>query len=214
MVLLAAAPAAALASRGGSMPTSPMPDKTPEQKAADDYNSGLKCRDKAVKYLKEAKEAADEKDKGQLEHKAQKEFDKAIDRFRDATKLNPRFHQAYSDLGFCLRKTGDYNAALDAYGKALSLSPGYNPAIEYRAEAYLGLNRIEEAKQAYLQLFPADRGHADELLDAMKTWVEKRHLEPGDLAPGVVHDFETWVAQRDELARQTPTVSELQKRKW
>jgi len=188
--------------------------KTPAERAAELYKSGLKARDRAVANLKEAKEADDEKERSSLEKKAGKEFDKAIDRFREATKLNPLFHEAYSDLGYCLRKTGDYAAALDAYGRALSLAPGYTPAIEYRAEAYLGLDRIEEAKQAYMQLFPGDRSHADDLLGAMKTWVEKRRKDPGAVSPGTLDDFARWVAQRDEIAVQTPSLSQLQKREW
>src|SRR5207249_4008968 len=87
-------------------------------------------------------------------------------------------------------------------------------AIEYRAEAYLGLDRVEEAKKAYMALFTGDRGRADELLQAMKGWVEKRRAEPGTLAPDTVQEFSRWVGQREELAGQTPSVSELQQRKW
>ena len=211
------APGALGASKSGvpaPLPPGPRQQLTPEQQADALYNDGLEYRDKAGKYDKEAAAETDTKKKEKLEAKAKDKYQDASRKFSEAVKKNPNHYSAWGNLGYSLRKTGDYAAALEAYGKAIALQPGYTPAIEYRAEAYLGLNRIEEAKQAYLQLFPADRGHADELLDAMKTWVEKRHLEPGDLAPGVVHDFETWVAQRDELARQTPTVSELQKRKW
>jgi len=34
------------------------------------------------------------------------------------------------------------------------------------------------------------------------------------LTPDAVQEFSNWVAQRDELAKQTPTVPELQQRKW
>jgi len=202
------------ASRGSSMPTMSSPEKTPQQRAADLYNAGLKSRDRAMKSLKEAKESPDAEERAKLEGKAKKEFEKAISKFQEATKLNPRFHQAYSDLGFSLRKSGDYNAALQAYGQALALAPGYTPAIEYRAEAYLALNKLEDAKQAYVQLFPSDRSHADELMQAMKAWLETRRSEPGDVAPGTLQDFDLWVAQRDEIAKQTPSVSQLQKRPW
>jgi len=73
---------------------------------------------------------------------------------------------------------------------------------------------VEDAKKAYMALFPSDRGRADELLKAMKGWVEKRRVEPGTLTPDAVQEFARWVEQRDELASQTPSVSELQERKW
>ncbi len=199
---------------GGSSSMPSAPRKTPEEQAVEHYNAGLKMRDKALALLKEAARAGGDKDRAKLENKAQKEFGRAISQFRTATEKNPRFYQAHSDLGFALRKTGDYAAALESYDRALSLAPDYTPAIEYRAEAYLGLDRVEDAKKAYLTLFPSDRGRSDELLEAMKGWVEKRRAEPGPLTPDAVQEFSRWVAQREELAGQTPSVSELQQRKW
>ena len=131
-----------------------------------------------------------------------------------ATVKDARFYQAYSDLGFALRKTGDYAAALETYDHAISLAPTYSPALEYRGEAYLALDRVEDAKKAYMALFPGDRGRADELLAAMKGWVEKRRAEPGTLTPDAIREFSHWVDQRAELAGQTPSVSELQQRRW
>ena len=94
------------------------------------------------------------------------------------------------------------------------MSPDYTPAIEYRAEAYLALDRVEDAKKAYMALFQGDRARSDELLEAMKGWVEKRRGEPGTLTPEAVQEFSRWVDQRAELAGQTPSVSELQQRRW
>ena len=199
---------------GGSSSMPPAQRKTPEQQAVDHYNTGLKWRDKALAYLEEAAQPAGAEDRAKLERKAQQSFEKAIVQFREATVKFPRYYQAYSDLGFALRKTGDHTGALEAYDHALSLSPAYAPAIEYRGEAYLGLDRVEDAKSAYMALFPADRGQADLLLKAMKGWVEKRRTEPGSLTPDAVQEFSAWLAQREELAGQTPSVSELQQRKW
>jgi tetratricopeptide (TPR) repeat protein len=185
------------------------------EEAAEHYNAGLQHRDKALAFLKEASQpSATEKEKAKLESKAHKEFGKAIDEYRQATRLNPKLYQAHSDMGFAQRKTGDYNGALESYNVALSVAADYGPAIEYRGEAYLGLDRVEDAKQAYLQLFPKDRPHADELLSAMKGWVAKRQSDPGTIAPDMVQSFSGWVQEREELAKQTPTVSELQIRKW
>src|SRR5258705_2213412 len=117
-------------------------------------------------------------------------------------------------MGFALRKSGDYTAALEAYDRALTLSPAYTPAIEYRAEAYLNLDRVEDAKTAYMGLFPSDRSRADELLTAMKGWIEKRLADPGTVTPDAVQEFSRWVTERAELASQTQSVSELQQRKW
>ena len=65
-----------------------------------------------------------------------------------------------------------------------------------------------------MALFPSDRGRADELLAAMKEWVGKRRAEPGTMTPDAIQEFSHWVDQRAELAGQTPSVSELQQRRW
>ncbi len=103
---------------------------------------------------------------------------------------------------------------MQAYDYALSLEPSYAEAIEYRAEAYLGLNRIEEAKQAYVELFGHDRAKADELLDAMKQWVQKRREQPDGLDGAVVDGFAGWVSEREEIAGQTASVSQLKEHSW
>ena len=65
-------------------------------------------------------------------------------------------------MGFAYRKTGDYAKALEMYDQAIKMAPGFFPeAVEYRAEAYLALNRIDDARQSYLDLFAADRKQAD-----------------------------------------------------
>ena len=199
---------------GGSAGMPAAPAKTPEEIAIEHYNAGLKLRDKGVAFLKDAAQATSDKDRAKLEKKAQSEFGKAASQFKIATEKNAYFHEAWSDLGFALRKTGDYAGALQAYDKALTLSPSYTPAVEYRAEAYLGLDRLDDAKQAYVSLFGFDRGRADELLRAMKGWVDKRRTSPGLLTPDAVQEFSAWVTEREQLAGQTPSVSELQQRQW
>ena len=58
------------------------------------------------------------------------------------------------------------------------LKPGYPEAIEYRGHAYLGLNRLSEAKEAYLALFGGNRKLAAQLLAAMQEWVGEHRGNP------------------------------------
>jgi len=210
-------PVPALAS-GGSASTSPappsQPPKTPEEQAIEHYNTGLKMRDKAWKLEAKSGEAPNEKKRAKIEAKIEKQYRNAIEQFQSAVFNNPRFYQAYGSLGYALRKTGQYEPSLEAYDKALGLEPGYSEAIEYRAEAYLGMNRLGAAKEAYIELFGMDREAADELLDAMKGWVERHQADPGDLTADAVSHFAGWVAERDELAAQTSSLSEGRKRGW
>ena len=76
----------------------------------------------------------------------------------------PSMHEGWNYLGFARRHLGRYDAALEAYERALKLKPGYADAIEYRGETYLGLDRLDDARKAYLDLFASSRQHADQLL--------------------------------------------------
>ena len=53
----------------------------------------------------------------------------------------------FNYLGFSYRKVGDYDNALKYYGRALELDPKHRGAHEYLGEAYLELNRLEDAKK-------------------------------------------------------------------
>lgn len=199
-----------LSAAGGSSASS----DDPQQEAAADYNRGLRHRDKAWELEKKLQTKTIVPERAKLETKIGKQYEKAIDSFRAATEANPEMHQAYSSMGYALRKTGDYISSLEAYNRALELEPGYSEAIEYRGEAFLGLNRIDDAKEAYLELFRADRARADELMDAMKTWVEERTGEPSIVDPGELQEFSAWVEERSAIAAQTASLVESSDRAW
>ena len=183
---------------GGKREETPAVPKSTDQLAVEHYNNGLGHRDRAASYEKKA--AGSEPEKAEkLALKAEKEYLRAIDEFRTALQNNPRMHQAFSDLGFVLRRSGNYADALDAYDQALALDPDYVPAIEYRGEAYLALDRLEDAKAAYEVLSRSDREQAATLVEAMQRWVEHRRVDPGDLDSGTIETFERWIESRDGL---------------
>src|SRR5688572_12075652 len=66
----------------------------------------------------------------------------------------------------------EYEAALKDFDAALTLAPALSDAIRHRGEAYLGLDRLADAKQAYMHLFVHDRTASSVLMRAMKSWVE------------------------------------------
>lgn len=209
------APAALLADGGAPAPTpsNPQPELTEKQRADQHYNRGIELREKAWELEREA-EGKPAAERAKLERKIEKTYRKAIDQYRSAVELDGRHHRAYSDLGYALRKAGDHREALAAYDAALAMVPTYAEAIEYRAEAYLGLGRLEEAKEAYLHLFEHDRERADQLMEAMQSWVESRRQDPGAADPAAVDAFAEWVAQRARLADQTASLGELRDRAW
>ena len=131
---------------------------------------------------------------------ALKEYAAALKDFQMAAAAKPDDYRAHNGAGYALRKLGEYEHALQSYERALSLAPTSIEAIEYRAEAYLGLNRLEEAKDAYMHLFVHDRAASAVLMKAMRSWVENRRMQPAGLDPSTVAAFDTWVRERETLA--------------
>jgi tetratricopeptide (TPR) repeat protein len=216
LTLLIATAATVASAAGGSRAPSPTPSasRTPSEEAAEHYNRGLALRDKAWKLEEKAEATDDEGERAKLVSKAGKQYAKAIREFDMATRKDPGLYQAYSSLGYALRKTGDYDASLKAYDRALVIAPGYAEAIEYRAEAYLGLNRLEEAKRAYIELFGRDRARADDLMRAMQVWLDDRRSAPGEVDGATLDAFSAWLADREEIAGQTASISELKRHRW
>lgn len=190
MILLSAA---VMASGGGSIPSMSQPaaQKSPTERAVDSYNAGIKYRDKAWKYQEKAAGESNPKKVAKLHRKADKQFKYAIKKFRSAVKYEPRLYQAYGSLGYTLKQTGDFAGAMAAYNHCLELRPKYTPAIEYRAEAYLALGRLDEARKAYLHLEKVDPGKANELEKAFRKWVSS---PPESLEPGIVDNMQHWMA--------------------
>jgi tetratricopeptide (TPR) repeat protein len=171
---------------------------TPKQKAVSAFNEGIAHRDKAWKYEEKLAKESNAKKSAKLEAKIRREYEKTIKYCTSATELDPNLFQAYGSLGYALRKTGDHARALVAYDRALELAPGYAEAIEYRGEAYLGLDRINDAKLAYLVLVNGGSDRAGELLTAMRKYVDEKSAAGTDVA-----EFADWVAKREGVARMS-----------
>ena len=201
-------------SAGGGSMGQPMKRLTPEEKAVVSYNAGLKHRDKAAKYEQKAIAETNEKKFAKLKKKNTKEYNKAIDDFEKAIKYYPRFYQAHSSLGYALRKVGRYEESLAAYNESLEINSFYDQAIEYRGEAYLGLNRLDEAKEAYMDLFQNDRVLADKLIAAMIAWVAARRDDADGLDAVVIDQFAEWVDQRNTLASYIQPMDDATRDLW
>ncbi len=215
LLLPAVASASGSGSSSVSLPkTNQQQQLTPEQEAVTFYNDGISYRDKAAKLEKEAETEADAGKRQKLEAKAKDKHEDSIKRFVKATEKNPALFQAWGSLGYAYRKVGNYNASLAAYGKALEIQPNYTPAIEYRAEAYLGLNQLDSVKSVYMQLFTMDRPRADELAAAIDKWLEKRKTDPAGIDPAQLQEFSAWAAQRKQLASQVSSVAAPKHERW
>jgi len=211
--LLASAVAAAWANGGGemSMPRSApqsMPRvETPQQQAREAYNDGVREVKKADKAQAAATEATEAGKKDKAAREAHERYAAALARFKQATELDATLYEAWNYVGYTNRKLGNYNDALPAYDKALSLKPGYGDALEYRGEAYLGLNRIPDAQQAYLDLYAGNRALAGKLLSALKSWVTAQRASPAGRSAPSLDELDKWIQERAQIAGQTAALT-------
>lgn len=192
---------------GGAVGSAPsgmaaQPTRTPAEMARETYNNGIEHRDKGDKLSAQAL-IQPTKDRDKTAAKAHDEYAKALKDFKKAADLDPTLYQAFNGMGYAYRKTGDYVKALEMYDAALTMAPGFPDAVEYRGEAYLALNRVEDAKQAYLTLFGSDRTQAGQLLKAMSAWVSSRQATPGTVEPTVVSALDAWIKERAGIAAST-----------
>jgi len=121
-------------------------------------------------------------------------FTRARDKFRSATASDPNMKEAWNMLGFTSRMLGKYEDSLEAYEKALALSPDYPEAIEYRAELYLLTGRLAQVKEAYAYLQKSTPSYAEVLKTSMKDWVKAKKPVQG-LSDADRAEFTSWVAK-------------------
>lgn len=202
--LFASGPGGGMGGGMGSAPT-PMPQRSPHDQAVDFFNNAEHRIDGLAKLHDEMKAASttDPQKAAKLQGKLSKGLENAAADLERAVKNDPKLFQAWSELGFTYRKMGKFKESLEAYDTALGIQGDYTPALEYRAEAYLGLNRIDEARKTYTDLFSVDRPRADALLIAMKSFVEARHADAAGLDAAQLDAFGAWVAQREIIHNQT-----------
>jgi tetratricopeptide (TPR) repeat protein len=202
----------AFAHGGGSMPSGPAgmvsaTPKSPVDAAKSAYNAGARNIKKALEYDADAAKASTPEKAAKAHDKAQKAYHDAVSSFIDAIGADHKMYEAWNYLGFANRHLGNYDDALSSYAKALEINPNYPDAIEYRGEAYLGLNQLEEAKGAYMALFRDSRPLADELMVAMHHWADARRKDAQGLSSADVEAFAKWMDERAGIAAQTASLA-------
>lgn len=188
-------------------PAPPQPAKPvlSEVQAIEAYNLGYAAVQRADHASALVEASADPDEKRQSQRTAADQYEQARRHFEEAVRLDAYLYEGFTYLGYANRKLGRHSRALAAYEQALQLNPDYSYAIEYQGQAYLGLNRIEEARFNYLRLYALNKGQAKKLLQAMQAWLDAH--EDADTADLDKESFAAWVAQRTELTRNDPAAS-------
>jgi len=210
LALLLATTCTAFGAGSGDMATpsdANIKGKSPELRAHQAFSAGVRGIEKADKLLAEENSVADEKKKQKAHAKTGQAYAAAARKFEQVIEFDSTNYDAWNYLAYAHRRMGDFEGALTAYGRVLTLKPGYPEAIEYRGHAFLGLDRLSEAKQAYLTLFPANRKLAASLLVGMQEWVAEHRRNPVGVDNAMVETFASWVNERSAIAGTTTALT-------
>ena len=85
-------------------------------------------------------------------------FEKAKKYYESARKLDPDLAPVYEGLSLVYHKLGEYEAALEASGKALELAPWEADYLRIRYDALNALGRHDEGRDVLMQLAQAAAG--------------------------------------------------------
>jgi tetratricopeptide (TPR) repeat protein len=187
---------------GGYRPKDPGPVPVSEQGAIDAYTAGYASILRAEHAENLAAAASNEAERKTALGDAQKAYQASLPDFATAVRLDESMHEAYTYMGYANRKLERYDEALRAYERALKINPDTTFAIEYQGEAFLGLNRIDEARFNFLRLYALDQNQAAKLLRAMRAWMQANEAQPpaGIDMPALA----AWIAEKSETLKSVP----------
>jgi tetratricopeptide (TPR) repeat protein len=204
IALLGAVTAAQADGPGGYRPKERGAAPVSEQGAIDAYTAGYASILRAEHAENLAAASANDVERKGALSEAQKAYQASLPHFAAALRLDTSMHEAYTYLGYANRKLGRYDESLRAYDQALKINPDTPYAIEYQGEAFLALNRVDEARFNFLRLYAIDQHRAAKLLRAMQAWVATNQAKP---PAGIdVPALAAWIAERS-AALQVETKS-------
>jgi len=187
---------------GGDQPPA-APTEKPDKAATKAYNAGMKSLNKAREYEDAAAKATDAEKKGAALDKAGDAYGKALDQFTEALRNKGDMADAWNNVGYIHLRLGAYNECIDDYNHALTLKPDLMEAVAHRAEALMAVDRLDDAKASYMDLFSHARPLADQLMVSMQKWLESHRAAPNGMRPADIDAFGKWLQERDGIAKQT-----------
>lgn len=83
------------------------------------------------------------------EHYDAGRYDEAVEAYKQAVSLNPKYAEAFSSLGDSYQALKRYEEAISAYNQAVKLKPDFDDAYEGLGDTYLAMNMKEKSQAAY-----------------------------------------------------------------
>ncbi len=84
------------------------------------------------------------------------EFEKAIEAYKKAIKIDPDSDGAHHNIGLAYHNLGKFEKAIEAYKKAIEINPNNDWAYSGMGGAYYNLGKFEKAIEAYKKAIKID----------------------------------------------------------
>ncbi len=178
-------------------------DEKPDVAAKKSYAAAIKALNKAKEFEAIAAAAPNDDKRAAALGKMGDNYNKALDLFTEALSKQGDMIDAWDNVGYVHLRLGAYAEAVDDYNHALARKPDLLEAIAHRAEANLALDRLEDVKIAYMDLFNHAPNLADQLMLAMHKWLSAHRDDAHGMRPADVAAFDKWLQERDTVAQQS-----------
>jgi len=187
-------------------PNTPVEVK-PDKAASKAFAAGTKTMNKVHELEDVVAKSTDPEKKAKAQYKLDDAYGKALDQFTEVLRNKNDMYEAWSQVGYVHYRLGAYREAVDDYNHALRLKPDLIEAIAYRGEAYLGVDRLADAKSAYMDLFFHARPLADQMMVLMQGWLQSHRAAANGVRPGDIDAFDKWLQERDAIAKTTASTA-------
>jgi tetratricopeptide (TPR) repeat protein len=183
------------------LPNSPLEEK-PDKAAAKAYAAGVKTMTKAHEQEAILVNEKDADKRGRAREKLDDLYDRAMAQFTQVLR-NQEMYDAWNQICYIHLQLGAYREAMDDCNHALKIKPDLAQAIQDRGQAFLGIDRLEDAKASYMDLFYHSRPLADQLMSSMHDWVKTHRASANGVRATDIDAFDKWLQERDGIAKPT-----------
>jgi tetratricopeptide (TPR) repeat protein len=188
------------------IPSAPAEVK-PEKAAAKAYAAGTKTMVKAHELEETIAKATDPDKKAKAISKLEDAYGRALDQFTEVLRNKNDMYDAWNQIGYVHLRFGAFRESIDDYNHALTLKPDLLEATQHRGEAYLGIDHLDEAKAAYMDLFFHARPMADQLMVGMQAWLQSHRAAANGMSATAIESFDKWVQEREGIAKTTASTN-------
>jgi tetratricopeptide (TPR) repeat protein len=184
------------------IPSAP-PEVKPEKAAAKAYTAAMKSMQKAHDLEDTIAKATDPDKKAKAQSKLEDTYGRALEEFTEVLRNKNDMYDAWNKIGFIHLHFGAFRESIDDYNHALALKPDLPEAIQHRGEAFMGVDDLDRAKAAYMDLFFHARPLADEMMVTMQSWLQSHRASANGMRASDIDAFDKWLQEREGIAKTT-----------